>query len=210
MAFLVFEGLDGAGKSTLIHRLKDFLTHSGKMVTLTREPGGTGIGEEVRKILLRTNAEVPVPKCELLLYEAIRAQHVEKVIQSALKKGHWVLCDRFTASSLAFQSGGRSIAMDEIQWLNNFATGGLKPELNVLLDLNPSLSLERQKVRSQNTGQSADRFESEKIDFHERVRQGYLSLAKDDPKNWFVLDATRDIETSYQELMNELKRRSWV
>ena len=181
--FLVFEGLDGAGKSTLINKVKDLLTHSGRIVTLTREPGGTAIGEEVRKILLRTNAEVPVPKCELLLYEAIRAQHVERVIQPALKKGAWVLCDRFTASTVAFQAAGRSLDMENIHWLNAFATNGLTPDLNILLDLSPDLSLNRQRVRTQSTGQAADRFESEKIDFHERVRQGYLEQATKDSKN---------------------------
>lgn len=208
--FLVFEGLDGAGKSTLINKVKDALTHSGRIVTLTREPGGTAIGEEVRKILLRTDAEVPVPKCELLLYEAIRAQHVEKVIQPALKKGGWVLCDRFTASTVAFQAAGRALNMDHIHWLNDFATSGLKPHLNILLDLSPDLSLNRQKIRTQATGQAADRFESEKIDFHERVRQGYLDLAKKDATNWCVVDATKNIEDGYQQLMAELKRRQWL
>ncbi len=208
--FLVFEGLDGAGKSTLIHKVKDYLTHNGKIVTLTREPGGTAIGEEVRKILLRTDAEVPVPKCELLLYEAIRAQHVERVIQPALKKGHWVLCDRFTASTVAFQAAGRSLEMSNIHWLNEFATSGLKPSLNILLDLSPHLSLDRQKIRTQATGQSADRFESEKIEFHERVRQGYLDFAKNDPENWCVVDATQNVDQSFKQLMNEFQRRAWA
>lgn len=210
MAFVVFEGLDGAGKSTLINRLRDFLTHYGKIVTLTREPGGTAIGEEVRKILLRTDAEVPVPKCELLLYEAIRAQHVDKVIQPALKKGHWVLCDRFTASGLAFQAAGRSIQIQDVHWLNEFATSGLQPDLNILLDLSPSLSLDRQKVRIQTTGQSADRFELERIDFHERVRQGYLDIAKSEAERWCVLDATQNVESLFQIVLQDLKRRTWL
>jgi len=210
MAFLVFEGLDGAGKSTLIHKIKDYLTHIGKIVTLSREPGGTALGEEVRKILLRTDAEIPVPKCELLLYEAIRAQHVERVIQPALSKNHWVLCDRFTASTIAFQSAGRSLNMADIHWLNHFATGGLQPDLNVLLDLSPSLSLDRQKNRFQQTGQSADRFESEKAEFHERVRQGYLQIAREDTANWCVIDATQNPDDSFKQLLSELKRRTWV
>ncbi len=209
MFFLVFEGLDGAGKSTLLHRLKDTLTHAGKLVTLTREPGGTALGEEVRRILLRTDAEVPVPKCELLLYEAIRAQHVERVIQPALKKGHWVLCDRFTASSLAFQAAGRNLKSQDIDWLNDFATSGLKPDLNILLDLSPHLSLDRQRNRSKLTGQEADRLEMEKIDFHERARQQYLKIAAEEPGRWLVLDATKNVEDSYSTLIAEIKKRSW-
>lgn len=210
MAFLVFEGLDGAGKSTLINRLKDHLTHRGSIVTLTREPGGTAIGEEVRKILLRTDAEIPVPRCELLLYEAIRAQHVDKVIQPALKKGHWVLCDRYTGSTVAFQAAGRNLDMAKIHWLNEFATAGLEPDLNILLDLNPSLSLDRRHNRMQTTGQEADRFEMEKIEFHERVQKGYLELARANPDKWFVLDASVNVESSFQNLLQEMQRRKWV
>src|SRR3954464_7993655 len=121
MAFLVFEGLDGSGKSTLIERLAEELKRRGLDLILTREPGGTPLAEDIRKILLRTDAEVPHARTELLLYEASRAQHVERVIKPALRDGRWVLCDRFTASSVSFQSFARKLPRTEIDWLNNYA-----------------------------------------------------------------------------------------
>jgi len=210
MAFIVFEGLDGSGKTSLIQKLKDYVTHLGIVCTVTREPGGTSLGDEIRKILLRTNAEVPVPECEILLYEAIRAQHVATVLKPALKKQSWVLCDRFTGSTIAFQAAGRSLSLTEAVWLNEFATRGLKPDLNILLDLSPELSLGRQKIRIQTTGLAADRFELEKQEFHEKVRQGYLHQASLDPKNWFVLDASKSLEELFTLVLQELKNRKWL
>ena len=120
--FLVFEGLDGAGKSTLIQGLASYLEKSGQAFHLTREPGGTPLGEEIRKMLITPSENAPTPRTELLLYEAGRAQHVDKVIRPFLKKGHWVISDRYSASTIAFQAGGRTIDLDEIRQLNDFAT----------------------------------------------------------------------------------------
>lgn len=176
--FIVFEGLDGAGKSTLIQLFKTELEKHQQKVTLTREPGGTELGEELRQILLRRDKEAPMARTELLLYEAIRAQHVELLIRPRLAQGHWILCDRFTASSLAFQAGGRQIAESEVQWLNSFATGNLSPILTVLLDLTYEEALSRQSHRFQSKGERADRMEAEERDFHERVRASFLKQAQ--------------------------------
>lgn len=176
--FIVFEGLDGAGKSTLIQLFKAELEKFQQNVTLTREPGGTELGEELRQILLRRDKEAPIARTELLLYEAIRAQHVELLIRPRLAQGYWVLCDRFTASSLAFQAGGRQIAESEVQWLNAFATGNLSPTLTVLLDLTYDEALSRQSHRFQNKGEQADRMEAEERGFHERVRASFLKQAQ--------------------------------
>jgi dTMP kinase len=210
MAFIVFEGLDGAGKSTLIQKLKDHLSHLGIIGKVTREPGGTSIGEEVRKILLRTDAEAPVPTCEILLYEAIRAQHVQNVIKPTLKNKQWILCDRFTASTVAFQAAGREISMAHVAWLNEFATGGLEPDLNILIDVSNDLSFLRLQNRVRATGQATDRFESEKREFHEKVRQGYLKLASENSESWLVLDGSQEVSVLFSQILEHLRFRKWL
>src|SRR5688572_8822456 len=128
MAFLVFEGLDGSGKTSLIKLTAEHLTRNGITPLITREPGGTPLGEEIRKILLRKEGDTPTPRCEILLYEAIRAHHVDQAIIPALQRKQWVLCDRFTPSSVAFQAGGRYLKAQDIEWLNEFAIGQTKPD----------------------------------------------------------------------------------
>lgn len=191
MAFIVFEGLDGAGKSSLIEGLKQKLEESGQAFVFTREPGGTELAEELRQIILRTTGETPEPKTELLLYEAARAQHVEKKIRPALEQKQWVICDRFTASTYAFQKGGRGLSESDIHWLNEFATSGLQPKLSILLDLPVEVSKARMEKRVNETGVEKDRFEEEKEDFHNKVREAYLEIAKSKPDAWLVLDATK-------------------
>ena len=178
----------------------------GTPFVLTREPGGTALGDEVRQLLLRNEGEAPVAKAEALLYQAGRAQHVEKVIRPALQAGRWVLSDRFAASSLAFQAGGRTIAAAEIEWLNNFSTSGLKPDLYILLDLSVEQSLRRLQSRAQET----DRFEREKSDFHERVRRAYLALAQSEPGRWLVLDAGLGPEALLDRTLSTLRGRQWL
>jgi len=182
--FIVFEGLDGSGKSTLIAGLKKELSTLDQTVVITREPGGSELGEEIRKLLLRISADEPVPRAELLLYEAARAQHVEKIIAPALERGEWVLCYRYSASSIAFQSGGRGLERGHIDWLNDFATEGVKPGLWVLLDLSTT------EAKRRMAGRELDRFEREGQEFHERVRQKYLDIvAGSKAEPWLVLDA---------------------
>lgn len=207
--FIVFEGLDGSGKTTLIQKLQTELKARNLKSAMTREPGGSPLGEEVRKILLRTTGDTPVPRTELLLYEAIRAQHVETLIRPTLKNGTWVLCDRYKASTMAFQAAGRTIDPQVVEWLNTYATDGLNPDLTVLLDLTVSESRKRLQGRENSQGTEADRFEREAAEFHEKVRQSYLTQAKTE-KNWLVLDAGDTPENLFRNLTDELKGRQWL
>ena len=206
MRFLAFEGLDGSGKSTLIHGLKKEMEGRGLSLVLTREPGGTALGDEIRELLLRVRGDTPVKRAEALLYQAGRAQHVEQLIKPALAAGQWVLSDRFDASSVAFQAGGRAISREEIDWLNRFSTGGLTPDLNILLDLSTEESARRLNSR----GQPADRFEREAQDFHEKVRSAYLALAKERPASWLILSAAEKPDVILQKLILALKDRKWL
>ncbi|RME14456.1 MAG: dTMP kinase [Bdellovibrio sp.] len=210
MKFLAFEGIDASGKSTLIQNLSKTLENLHISYIQTREPGGTLLGDELRQFLLRKEGEAPCPRAEVLLYQVIRAQHVEKKIGPHLKQGDWVLCDRFTASSLAFQSGGRGISEEDIKWLNHFSTGGLQPDLWVLLDLPVEAAFQRLSKRQKTLGQEPDRFESEKTDFHQRVRASYLKQAHEEPEKWLVLDALKSPEQLHQELVHFLKEKQWL
>lgn len=204
MKFIVFEGLDGAGKSTLIEGLSSFLRQKNQTVVVSREPGGSTLGEEIRTLLLKTDAEAPVPRAELLLYEAARAQHVERTIRPALKAGSWVLCDRFSASTVAFQAGGRQIDLKVIEWLNQFAVDGVKPDLSILLDLTT------EEARRRMQGRELDRFEQEQKDFHERVRKSYLELAEREKNHWLVLDAALKPGVLKEQMLDQLQRRGWL
>lgn len=206
MRFIAFEGLDGSGKSTLMQGLKAEFEKRGQAFVLTREPGGTPLGDQIRAQLLAVEGDTPTPRTEALLYQAGRAQHVDKLIRPALAAGKWVLSDRFAASSIAFQAKGRAISESEIEWLNNFSTGGLKPDLYVLLDLTVDESMRRLSGRAQ----EADRFEREAKDFHERVRQAYLSLSARDKDRWLVLSAAEKPAALLQKLMETLKSKTWL
>lgn len=210
MFFVVFEGLDGSGKSSLMKRLETHLKNLGKDLIMTREPGGTTVGDEIREIILKKQAEPPSARTELLLYQASRAQHVDLVIRPALAQNKWVLCDRFSASSIAFQGGGRGISLDQVEWLNNFATNLLKPHLTVLLDLSVDESKKRRSNRENLTAVAEDRIEAEADSFHEKVRKGFLDQAEADPKNWLVLNAAHTPEELYQQLVKNLTERQWL
>ncbi len=177
----------------------------------TREPGGTPLGDQIRELILAHSYDhAPCARAELLLYEASRAQHVEKVIRPALNNKQWILCDRFSASSVAFQGGGREISVDDVVLLNEFATAKLQPHLTVLLDLSVEASQNRRQQRSSVTGQKEDRIESEKNEFHERVRQSFLTQARLAPEHWLVLDANKSQEELFQELLQTIKGRQWL
>lgn len=210
MHFVVFEGLDGSGKSSLMKQLEDELGRRGQAFVRTREPGGTPLGDEIRHLILRKDGDAPSPRTELLLYEASRAQHVDKVIRPALAKKTWVLSDRFSASSVAFQAGGRAIAEEKVVQLNDFATDGLTPDLTVLIDLSVEESRKRRKKRADQGGDAEDRIEAEADAFHERVRQAFLAQARRDSKSWLVLSGVDTPETLRTQLMEHLKERGWL
>lgn len=210
MFFVVFEGLDGSGKSSLMKRLEAHLKKSGQDLIVTREPGGTAVGDEIREIILKKQAEPPSARTELLLYQASRAQHVDLVIRPALAQKKWVLCDRFSASSIAFQGGGRGISLDQVRWLNDFATDLLKPHLTVLLDLSVEESKKRRSHRENTTAVAEDRIEAEADSFHEKVRQGFLDQAKADSENWLVLNAALTPDELYTQLIAKLTEKKWL
>jgi dTMP kinase len=190
--FVTFEGIEGSGKSTQIGLLADHLAASGRPVTLTREPGGTPIGDQVRKILLDPASKGLDPVAELLLYAASRAQHLREVILPALEEGRVVLCDRFSDATLAYQGHGRGLDLDMIRALDRIVTGGRRPDLTILLDIGAAAGLAR--ARGRNSSRQLEhegRFENEETAFHRRVRDGYLALAKEQPERFRVVDASR-------------------
>jgi dTMP kinase len=210
MPLIVFEGLDGSGKSSLMAALESELKSKSLPVYRTREPGGTPLGDEIRNLILRKEGSPPTPRTELLLYEASRAQHVDQVILPRLKKNEWVLCDRFSASSVAFQAGGREISEAWVERLNEFATDGLEAELTVLLDLSVEESRRRRNHRQSQSGESEDRIESETDTFHERVRKSFLEQASRNPKHWLVLDAGSSPAELLKQLMAHLRGLQWL
>ncbi|AHZ86285.1 thymidylate kinase [Bdellovibrio bacteriovorus] len=207
MKFIVFEGLDGSGKSSLMAALERELQNRAINFLRTREPGGTPLGDEIRNMILRKEGPAPTPRTELLLYEASRSQHVDQVIRPALAAGTWVLCDRFAASSVAFQSGGRAISEADVVMLNTFATGGLKADITVLLDLSVEESRRRRQGRGAVTGETEDRIESEADTFHENVRQSFLKQSREDAAAWIVLDARESQEVLFKQLLQSLTER---
>lgn len=182
MAFIVFEGGDGAGKSTQARALLRRLRRRGYPAVLTREPGGTPLGESLRR-LLKTRRGI-TPESELFLFSAARVQLVKEVIRPALQNGSTVICDRFSASTVAYQGYGRGLDLELVRRTNSSATGGLAPDLTILLDLRPSVGTARR------SGHQADNFDAAPGEFQERVQEGYLSLALENPAGWLVLDAT--------------------
>lgn len=186
--FVTLEGPEGAGKTTQVKLLSKQLTKLGVPHVVTRDPGGTPLGKQVRRILLTPGINV-APMTELLLYQADRAQHVAEVIKPALEEGKLVLCDRFIDSSIAYQGYGRNIDMKLIKDLNELSTGGLRPVLTILFDIQSEDGLSRLHPGGH------DRIEREALDFHTRVRKGYLELAELEPERWRILDAAKPLTT---------------
>ena len=190
--FITFEGGEGCGKSTQISALKSRLEAMDKTVVQTREPGGTALGEYVRSLLQYDDAGQGMsPEAELLLFAASRAQHVRELIAPAIAQGKIVLCDRFLDSTTVYQGVARAIDSKKVETINQFAIGDTKPDLTILIDLPPEIGLARVHARSD--GQ-LDRMEKEAIEFFQAVRQGYLDLAKSEPKRFLVLDGRQSVE----------------
>lgn len=192
--FVVLEGPDGSGKSVQARTLAERLREGGLAVTLSREPGGTELGEQVRHIVNDPGPTLRGPKADVLLYSAARAQHVDEVIRPALEAGHVVVCDRYATSTMAYQGYGSGMDRDLLARIGEWVTGGLQPDLVVLLDVSPQTGLDR---RAAGDVDELTRWEDESrfdLAFHTRVREGYLEMAAAEPRRWVVLDGSRVIE----------------
>ena len=201
--FITFEGPEGSGKSTQAQLLVQKLQTHGVRALYTREPGGTALGEEIRNILQHNRAgEAPCERAELLLFEASRNQLVEKVIRPRLDQGTWVICDRFIDSTTAYQGCGRGLPVEEVKLINRFTVNGVEPDLTFLLDLDIATGFERIHQRYLALGESADRFEQEDRSFHERVRGGYLQLAREEPGRFRIINAAREPEAVAEDVWN--------
>ena len=196
--FITFEGIEGSGKSTQAKELHKKLHQVGISSILTREPGGTEIGTSIRKILLNSNNTGLSGLSELLLYEADRAQHIEEKIIPALNDGLWVICDRYLDATIAYQGYARNQDMDLLRTLNKYASHGLLPEITFLLDCSVEYGINRARSRETNLTNNEefgfDRFEKEKLLFHEKVRAGYLAIADKNPDRFFIIPAEGTIE----------------
>ena len=197
--FITLEGIEGAGKSTMVNFIEDFLTKHGHDVIKTREPGGTKIGEQIREILLKNENSSLTPDTELLLMFAARAQHIKEVIRPALSSGKTILCDRFIDATYAYQGGGRGIDASRINILEKWVQSNLKPDLTLLFDLDVSIGIARTKKRSK-----ADRFEQEKSIFFEKVRNCYLKIAKNEPNRFCIINSALPVKKVENEIMTIL------
>lgn len=208
--FITFEGPDGSGKTTQIHLLRAYLQEQGFAVCQTREPGGTPIGDQIRQVVHATANTKIQSTTEILLYSASRAQLVAQVIRPALARGQIVLCDRYAESTLAYQGYGRGLDLVTLQTITAFATGELRPDLVVYLDIPVSEGLHRKRHAHETEDKEWNRLDQEPLDFHQRVRQGYLHLAEKEPERWLILDARRPVEAIQQEIRQAVLSRLTV
>jgi dTMP kinase len=203
--FITIEGGEGVGKSTHIAAARDEIEKRGVEVVVTREPGGTERAERIREILLQPTAE-PMPQtCELLLMFAARATHLHNLIVPALERGAWVVCDRFTDATYAYQGAGRGIPIDHIALLENLVQGDLRPDLTLLLDATVEIAMTRARARNLKAGASEDRFEQERSHFFERVRAGYLNIARASPDRVRIVEAGVELEQVDHAIRREIR-----
>lgn len=201
---MTFEGGEGCGKSTQVKRLAEHLRSKGVEVVLTREPGGTRLAELIRGLLKDEREDPPCDRSELLLFLAARAQLVRNVIVPALDSGKWVLSDRFSDSTFAYQGYGRGLPLDSLRLMNCFACEGLKPDLTLLLDVRPDVAAARMRRREAATNTSADRIELAGDDFHSRLRAGFLELAKAEPDRMKVIDANGSPDEVWAQILQNM------
>lgn len=204
-SFITFEGCEGVGKTTQVDRLKRYLEKSGQPALFLREPGGTVISEKIREMLLSKENDKMNGKCEALLYSAARAQLLGEVVAPALKKGSIVVCDRFTDSTFAYQGAARGLGVDFIDELNKLTCGDIVPDVTVFLDLHPREAFARKGGADKN-----DRLESQSIEFHEKVYLGYKEIASRYPERFICVDASKDADGVWEEVIALLRRRTSV
>ena len=192
--FITFEGADGCGKTTQLKLLGEYLQNKNRQIIITREPGAKGLGEKIREILLNYDGEVS-SVCESFLFLADRAQHIDVIVKPAIEQGKIVLCDRHIDSTVAYQGYGRGLDIERINMLNNIATSNLKPDLTLVFDSDVETSMKR-------VGKEKDRMESAGVEFHNRVREGYLELAKSEPERIKVIDATQSIDAIHKQVVD--------
>lgn len=206
--FITFEGIEGSGKTTQIRILDGYLRLRGYTTLITREPGGTPIGEKIRQVLLNAQFKEMRSLTELFLYAAARHQHIQEIILPALQEGKIILCDRFSDATQAYQGGARGLDRNLLKTLHQTVVGKLKPDLTLLLNLPVEMGLKRiQEREPEIPGQpNLDRFEKEKIDFHEKVRGEYLKIANAEPNRVKVINALEDVETIHQKIVEEALR----
>jgi len=202
--FITFEGIEGCGKTTQIGLLTSFLERLHRPFLLTREPGGTGVGEQIRQILLSSENVGIEPMAELYLYAAARVQHIRQVISPALREGKLVICDRFADATLAYQGYGRGMDLAWIEEIHARTMENVKPDLTFLLDLPVEEGLRRALKRMEKHSVKEDRFEKEALDFHRRVREGYLILARNQPRRIVALDGMKEEKTLHREILTHL------
>lgn len=195
--FITFEGADGCGKTTQMRLLAEYLKSNGYEVVLTREPGGKGLGEKVREILLNYDGEVS-DRCESFLFLADRAQNIDIIVNPAVNEGKIVLCDRHIDSTVAYQGFGRGLDLKRIKMLNDIATNGRKPDLTIVFDIDVETSMKR-------VGSEKDRMECAGIEFHNKVRNGYLKIAKEEPERIKVVNAVQSIEAVFEDVKRIVK-----
>jgi dTMP kinase len=206
--FLTIEGIEGVGKTTQVARLSKDLTERGIAHVVTREPGGTPLAERIRDLVLNARDEALPPVAELLLMFAARAVHLQNHVEPNLTAGRWVVCDRFTDATYAYQGGGRGVDLNHIRQLEVMVQGARRPDLTVLLDAPVEQGMQR--ARHRNAGAAADRFESERSEFFERVRDAYRARAAADPGRIAVIDAGQSADRVAAGIIDELKARSWI
>ncbi len=200
---LIVDGSNGAGKSTIIKVIEDYFKEKDYDIVVTREPGGTPIGEKIREVILNPDTPEMCDMTELMLFAAARAQHVKEKIGPAIDAGKIVISDRFDAATKSFQHYARGLSLDLINQLNDLALDGFKPDLNIILDLDSKIGLER--VNSRNEG--LDRMEMQKIEFLEKARNGYLQQAKNDPEHFEIIDASQSLETVIKNVLKVIEKR---
>jgi dTMP kinase len=206
--FLTIEGIEGVGKTTQVARLSRNLAERGIDHVVTREPGGTPLAEKIRELVLLPRDETLPPAAELLLMFAARAVHLANHVEPALKAGRWVICDRFTDATYAYQGAGRGMSQTDIRYLETLVQGARRPDLTLLLDVPVEVGLERSRRRD--AGAIRDRFEAERAEFFERVREAYLSRARAEPQRMAIIDAAASMDEVTKRMTKVLESRSWI